>query len=130
LCLLPGDLAWHDNPAVHGLQTAVLAGDPNAPGRYVQRLKIPAGSTLPPHRHADEARMVTVLSGTLWFAFGETFDAAKLKALPAGSFFTEPHGMAHFATAKEDVVLQIDAIGPTGTTYLAAVGERPDRRED
>ncbi len=118
LCLLPGDLAWRANPTVHGLQTAVLVGDPNAAGTYVQRIKIPANTRLAPHWHADEVRRVTVLEGTLYFAFGEKFDEAKLKGLPAGSFFTEPAGLPHFAMTKEAVVLQLDAVGPTGTTYV------------
>jgi SAM-dependent methyltransferase len=119
LCLLPGDLAWQANAVVHGLETAVLVGDPNAAGDYVQRIKMPAGTRLAPHWHADRVRRVTVLGGTLYFAFGAKFDEGKLKALPAGSFFVEPPGVPHFAMTKEDVMLQLDAVGPTGTTYAS-----------
>ncbi len=126
LCLLPGDLRWQDNPVVHGLETAVLMGDPNAAGSYVQRIKMPAGTRLAPHWHADEVRMVTVLEGTLYFAFGDEFDEARLKALPAGSFFVELPGLPHFAMTKGEVILQLDAVGPTGTTYVkAAEGGTP-----
>ena len=118
VCLLPGDLTWSEKPAVHGLQTAVLVGDPHAPGRYVERIKMPANLRLMPHAHLDEVRMVTVLSGTLYFAFGEKFDEAKLKPLPAGSFFIEPKGVPHYATTKGEVILQLNAIGPTGTRYV------------
>ena len=41
-----------------------------------------------------------------------------LKALPAGSFYTEPPGIDHFAMTKgEPVVIQITGTGPSGTTY-------------
>ncbi len=44
-----------------------------------------------PLSHPD-SRFVTVLSGTFFVAFGNTFDATKLKALPAGGIYTEPTG--------------------------------------
>jgi len=41
-----------------------------------------------------------------------------LKALPPGSFYTEPPGMDHFAmTRGEGAVIQISGTGPSGTTY-------------
>jgi quercetin dioxygenase-like cupin family protein len=121
ICRLPSDLTWSANPAVHGLQTAVLLGDPKGPGVYVERVKMPAKLRLAPHWHLDQTRRVTVLSGTLYFAFGERFDESKLKPLPAGSFFIEPKGAAHYALTKDEVILQIDAAGPTGTVYVEEV---------
>jgi quercetin dioxygenase-like cupin family protein len=118
VCLLPGDLTWSPKPAFHGLETAVLAGDPNGPGMYAERVRMPAKLRLAPHSHLDQVRMITVLSGTLYFAFGEVFDDSKLKPLPAGTFFVEPKGMAHYAMTKDEVILQLDAIGPTGTLYV------------
>jgi hypothetical protein len=42
-----------------------------------------------------------------------------MKALPPGSFFTEPAGRAHFAWPRDgDVVVQVSGIGPSGTVYL------------
>ncbi len=120
VCLLPGDLTWSPKPAVHGLETAVLAGDPSGSGMYAERIRMPAKIRLAPHSHLDQVRMVTVLSGTLYFAFGEVFDESKLKPLPAGTFFVEPQGLAHYALTKDEVVLQLDAIGPTGTMYVEA----------
>ena len=118
ICLLPGDLKWSPKPSVHGLLTAVLVGDPNGPGMYAERVKMPAHLRLAPHWHLDEVRMVTVLSGTLYFAFGEEFDESKLKALPAGSFFIEPKGAAHYAVTRDEVILELHAFGPTGTRYV------------
>ena len=63
--------------------------------------------------------MVTVLSGTFYYAYGDKFDESKLKELPPGSFFTEPSGMSHYAMTKnQEVILQLNAIGPDGTSYV------------
>jgi quercetin dioxygenase-like cupin family protein len=127
VCLLPGDMAWERDPHVHGLETAVLFGNPSVAGPYVQRIKFPAGFRLPPHSHPNEGRMVTVLSGTLYFAFGDRFDQAKLRALPAGSFFLEPKDVPHYALTKEEVVLQLNAVGPAGTKHVTAASESPQK---
>jgi quercetin dioxygenase-like cupin family protein len=112
---LPDDLHWSTNPKLHGLQTVVLAGDPNVPEPYAQRIKLPPNYRLEPHSHSNDSRMVTVLSGTFYFAYGETFDETKLRAFGPGGFFTEPKGVSHFAVTKEEVILQLNAVGPDGT---------------
>ena len=49
----------------------------------------------------------------------DEFDESKLKALPAGSFYTEPPNGNHFAMTKGDgVTLYITGTGPTGTAYV------------
>lgn len=97
-------------------ETAVLFGDPTKPELYVERYRFPKGQKLMPHSHQDAVRTVVVLSGTLYYAEGETFDESRLKAYPAGTFFFEPRGMPHFAWAKDgEVELQLTAVGPTGT---------------
>jgi Domain of unknown function (DUF4437) len=118
--LTPSDLAaltWVVDPAnPNGPQTAILAGDPKKPALYTSRIKIPAQLKVPPHWHPDD-RMVLVISGTLYFGHGDTFDETKLKALPAGSFYAEPARQPHFAWAKEsEVIIQVTAVGPAGTT--------------
>jgi hypothetical protein len=41
------------------------------------------------------------------------------KALPPGSFYTEPGGVAHFAETKDNpVVVYINGSGPTDTVYV------------
>ena len=116
---LPDQIEYKGLPAA--LRIATLYGDPDKPGVFVQRIKFPAGLKLMPHYHPDTPRTVAVLSGTLYYAFGSVWDEGKLKALPAGTFFTEPPEAAHFAWAKDgEVVLQLTSIGPTGATMLAA----------
>src|SRR5262249_18319304 len=117
LTLLPGDIEF--TGAGNELQSAIIFGDPTKPGVYVQRFRFPAGFKVMPHWHPDRMRTVVVLSGTLYYAFGEQWDEQKLAPLPAGSFFYEPSHVPHFAWAKDgEVVLQLTAIGPSGTTLM------------
>ena len=45
-------------------------------------------------------------------------------ALPAGSFYTEPSGVAHFAeTRAEPVVVYITGDGPSDTQYVKTTAE-------
>jgi quercetin dioxygenase-like cupin family protein len=113
----PADLRWSSNPALPaGPQSALLAGDPTKPGHYAMRVKIPPNFKISPHTHPDEVRMVTVISGTVYFGYGDTFDESKLQPRSAGSFFTEPKDTPHFAMTKgEEAIVQVNAVGPTGT---------------
>ena len=52
-------------------------------------------------------------------AIGREFDEAALKELPAGSFYTEPPGVEHFALTKDqETIIEITGYGPTSTTYV------------
>ena len=58
--------------------------------------------------------MATVVSGTWYFGYGQEFDEGRLKALPPGSYYTEPPDERHFAkTGDTPVVLHITGFGPT-----------------
>jgi len=105
---------------VAGIRSVILAGDPEKAGLYTIRLRVPARTRIEAHSHRDD-RSVTVVSGTWQFGYGSTFDAAALKPLPPGSFYTEPAGRMHFAqTGADPVVVDISGYGPTDTTYGAA----------
>jgi len=111
----PEDVVYEGLPGAP--QHVTLIGDPSKPGLYVDRIKFAAGTKVMPHWHPDPARTVLVMSGTFYFAVGETWDESKLKAYPAGTLYSEPPGTPHYAWAKDgDVVLQVTAIGPTGNT--------------
>ncbi len=57
-----------------------------------------------------------MLSGTLYYSAGDTFDESKLRVLGPGSVLVEPRGVAHFAMTKgEEVMLHIVGEGPVGT---------------
>lgn len=103
---------------VAGIQTSVLAGDPTKPGPYTIRLSAPANTRIAAHSHRDE-RTAVVVSGTWFFGYGDKADEAKVKALPPGSFYSEPAGDHHFAlTRDEPVVVYIFGQGPTDTVYV------------
>src|SRR6202158_5750937 len=103
---------------VSGIQTRTLKGDATKPGMYTIQLTIPPNVKIQAHTHPDD-RVATVISGTWYIGYGAKFDEAKLKPLTAGSFYTEPPSVAHFAkTGNEPVVLQITGNGPTGTEYI------------
>jgi len=103
---------------VAGIETRVLKGKPSSKGLYTILLTVPAHARIAAHDHPDD-RVATVISGTWYFGYGKKFDERALKALPPGSFYTEPPGVAHFArTGDTAVVLQITGVGPTGTTYV------------
>jgi quercetin dioxygenase-like cupin family protein len=113
--VMPADVKWKDSPFPGG-QTAVISGDPTQPGLYVVRAKYAAGGKVMPHTHPD-TRYDTVLSGELYFGFGETFDTSKAKLYPAGAQITVPANMPHYAWAQSgEAVLQEVGIGPSATT--------------
>lgn len=72
-----------------------------------------------PHTHRDN-RAVTVISSTWHVGYGSSFDAKALKALPPGSFYTEPAGQAHFTqTEDEPVVILVTGFGPSDNKPVA-----------
>lgn len=100
-----------------GAQAALLAGDPSKAGPFTLRVKLPADYKVPPHFHPD-VETVTVLSGTFHAATGDSFDPAKCKAMPAGSFVALPGKVPHFVFTKEETVIQVNATGPWSLTYV------------
>src|SRR5262245_51948670 len=119
MALHPDEMKWSPQGglALPGLEQVNLVGDPGKPGPYTLRLKFPKGFKVAPHTHPD-SREVTILSGTYATGYGETFDAAKLKVLPAGSFYTEPANVPHYIEIKEEVILQVSGTGPSGRQYV------------
>lgn len=110
--VMPADVKWKDAP-IPGVQTAVLTGDPAQPGIYVIRAKLGEGAKVMPHTHPD-TRYDTVISGEIYFGFGETFDPNNTKLYPAGAQITVPANTPHFAWVKNgEAVLQEVGIGPS-----------------
>jgi quercetin dioxygenase-like cupin family protein len=100
-----------------GSEAAVLYGNPGKDGLFSLRLKMPKGYHIPPHTH-PKPEIVTVISGTFRLGMGEKAEAGKGRAMPAGSFVALPPGMAHFAYADEDTVIQLNSTGPWSLTYV------------
>jgi len=121
IALTADNMRWSSQGglALPGLEQASLVGDPSKPGPYTIRLKFPAGYKLAPHTHPD-SREVTILSGTWYTGYGEQADPALLKALPAGSFYTEPANVAHFVEVHDAVIIQVSGVGPSCRAFVGA----------
>jgi quercetin dioxygenase-like cupin family protein len=112
----PAEMKFVADPAHAGYESSVLVGDPSKPGVYAVRTKLPANILIAPHSHSEKWRIATVLSGTLYYGYGDTFDESKLKALGPGSLLVEPQDAPHFARTKgEEVMLHIVGEGPAAT---------------
>jgi quercetin dioxygenase-like cupin family protein len=119
IAITPSEIKWETQGglAMAGIEQAKLVGDPSKPGPYTIRLRFSAGYRLAPHTHPDY-REVTILSGTWYTGYGEKFDGAILKALPAGSLYTEPANLAHFVEVREPVMIQVSGTGPSGRAFV------------
>ncbi len=116
--MTPDLMKWGDAPPVFkkGAKMAVLAGDPKASGLFIVRLKLPAGYKIMPHWHPTDEN-VTVISGAFAMGMGDKLDP-DAKPLPPGSFMSMPAKTHHFAMAKGDTVVQVEAMGPFAMTYV------------
>jgi quercetin dioxygenase-like cupin family protein len=123
LQLAPDELTW--TRTATGLERANMVGNDQQPGPYVYRARFPVDFRVHPHFHPDD-RVVTVISGTLHMGFGEQFDEGRMRALPPGSFWTEPAGQPHYVWAKNgEVVIQVIGHGPTASTPTARATPEP-----
>jgi quercetin dioxygenase-like cupin family protein len=112
-------IEWKAAPAAlpPGAKMAVLEGDPTKEGPFVVRFQFPDGYHVPPHTHPKTER-VTVISGILYLATGESLDRSSAKKLPAGSFGYWPAGMKHTAWSEGETVIQLHGIGPWQINYV------------
>ncbi len=105
-------LVWTNGPpALPGSKSAVLEGDPKTTGMFTMRLRMPAGTRVPPHWHPRPER-VTILSGVVQVGFGDTWDDRALHSFHAGDFYVNPPNSHHFVKFAEESVIQITGDGP------------------
>lgn len=111
-----GELQWvGDRKEV---RVASISGNEKSIGFYIYRVKFPQGHKIMPHFHSDE-RVVTVLSGSLYVGYGNTFDVKEMKKIAGGGIYTEPKEQAHFVWAKDgEVELQVVGYGPSIRTQI------------
>jgi len=112
---LPDQIPWKRNAAGTN-ETAVLAGDPEKPGLYVELLKWLPGNMSRPHWHPND-RYIMVLKGTWWVSTSLTFNPNETVAIPEGSYVTHFGKEIHYDGAKDgEVVLLIAGEGPETAT--------------
>jgi quercetin dioxygenase-like cupin family protein len=116
---MPDAIKWAPAPPIlpTGAKIAVLEGDPAKAGAFTLRLSLPAGYRIPPHFH-PVTEHVTVIDGTFYVGMGESFDPAKVTALPTGTFAALEPGVRHFAYTKGATTIQLHGVGPWGLTYV------------
>lgn len=101
-----------------GTEMSLVAGDPAKPGPFVLRIKVPPGTVIAPHTHA-QAETLTILAGTIYHQHGATLDKAAGQALRTGGFVFLPQDMPHALwTTGEGVELQVNGTGPFGLNYI------------
>lgn len=113
--LAPDAVSFKADANIPGVAIALIAGNPKE-GAYTIRAKFSTGVEIPAHFHPDE-RVVTVISGTYYFAAGDRFDQGALKGYGPGTVIVVPAGAPHFSACKDDAaVVQESGVGPTGIT--------------
>jgi quercetin dioxygenase-like cupin family protein len=115
----PETIKWEKMKSTpYGMRMVLLYGDPEKPGPFIFRAKMPSGYKLPPHRHGDE-RIVTVLKGTYWSGVGERYDPMKMKEFQPGAFYVTKANVPHYAWARTEVIIQEMGMGPeAGIEYV------------
>ena len=114
----PDDLTWGDVSSLPaGAKLAVLEGVMSKAAPFTVRIKLPANYKLPAHWHPTIER-VTVLSGTFHMGMGDKFNAKKTHPLKAGSLIVIQPKTTHFAMTNEEVVVQLNGVGPWGINYV------------
>lgn len=110
---IPEAIAFKDAPATlpPGSKVSVLEGNPGAEGMFTMRVRIPAGSAIPPHWHPRQER-VTVLAGAVDLGFGSVANKDSVTRYRAGSFYVNPPRMVHYLFFPENTELQITGVGP------------------
>jgi quercetin dioxygenase-like cupin family protein len=117
--VLPDQVNWSPAPPSlpAGTKVAVLEGDPKEKSAFTMRISLPDDYRIPPHFHPAVER-VTVIEGNFQLGMGDKFDEAALKSMKAGAFIAMQPGTRHFARAKGNTVVQVNAIGPWKLTYV------------
>jgi hypothetical protein len=114
----PSDLKWQDVGSLPpGAKGAIIEGHPDREGPVTLRVRLPANYRIAAHYHGTIERS-TILSGTLHIGMGDTFDATKTTPMPAGTVLLMPPKMRHYVWTQEEVVFQLNVMGPWTVTYV------------
>ena len=123
--LTPSDIRFVPVPGYPaGYARMMLDGKADEHGSHTYRVRLPAGFKTEPHTHPSDED-VTVLQGTWRLGLGESFDVARLQAVPAGSFVTIPAGTAHFISTETETIVQVHGVALVGMSYVKARRPQP-----
>ncbi len=117
--ILPDEGRWSSPPGAppRAFETAVLAGDPDGQGPYVELLRWYPGWMSAPHRYLTD-RMAVVLSGVWWVDSADDFDPRRCRPVPAGTYIQREAGSAHYdgviSGAPEPVTIAMFGLAPIG----------------
>jgi hypothetical protein len=110
---LPDKIPWKVSA---NSDTAILAGDPEKPGIYVELTRWHAGHMSRPHFHQND-RYIYVISGTWWVGTGTKYDPNLTVPMSPGSYVTHYAKGIHWDGAKDaDCVIEIVGMGPATST--------------
>ena len=111
------DVPFEATP-IEGVESAAVIGDSSQAELYVMVGRLAEGVVFPVHTHPD-ARLSTVLSGTMYYGVGETFEEIELTPYPTGSVVYTSPGTPHWMWAQDgEVVVQESGFGPTESVFL------------
>ena len=115
----PAELKWTPAPALGpGTMVALIEGDLKTAEPFILRLKLAPNTKIGVHTH-PVTELVTVISGTFYFATGATFDPALARAYHPGDVLIINVGMSMYGASRDqETVLQLHGVGPWGITYL------------
>lgn len=99
-----------------GVSRALLQGDPATPGRFVYRIRVPAGFSAPQHAHSTMLE-AQIIRGAVRFDFPGTDQSQFVRA---GERVRVPAGLPHGETALIETEMQVSGIGPVITLTLGA----------
>ncbi len=82
------------------------------------RVKLLPGAKVMPHTHSQPSSY-TVLAGEWTMGFGMTFDAARLRTFPPGSYYRLPAAVPHYhAAGVAETIVQIESVGPSAMEFI------------
>jgi hypothetical protein len=113
---LPNQLTWTGRAGA--AETAVVMGDPNKPGWYIELVKWYPHNNSRPHFHPND-RYITVLSGTWWVGSGTKYDPDSMVPMPAGSYVVDLAKQPHYDGAKDELT-EIEIVGEGPATITPA----------
>ncbi|MGA0532563.1 cupin domain-containing protein [Hansschlegelia sp. KR7-227] len=111
---------WKPAPAAlpKGIEISVIMGDPDKPGPFALRLRIPPSTIIAPHTHATD-ETVTLLDGALVHDMGEKMVESRGEPFREGGFLYLPALMPHSLWTKDQsAVIQVNGTGPFGLNYV------------